>query len=431
VRTRIAAFLALALSLSSTALLAQPPRDVPIVKEVGPDDVRRVGDWLRKMQGGKGLDGFDPKMLEQFNRLKKQNPDASDEQIARQLADQFPGLNDPEQLAKWKDIFDKYGQQPSIPPGKNPDPLPRKNPVGRPPFERPPQNQPPQFRPDGARVPEPLKGRKMDQFDRTNSGMDRGTNRGSTTPEDAARKQRQFGTAAKAWEENFGPLNDTPAVKQLLFELVTGQDGSGRNKDGFGDLFEQGAPDAKSLDTILDSDVDSSGFKLPEIGLGKLDFGGSGASTPPSPSSSGPSFSGFNGGEGSWLPVILFVAVLGGALLLWWIYPKLIGGDSGPRPIPGLGPWPVDPRTINDRAALVKAFEYLSVLLCGGGARTWNHLTIAEEFRRQMPQAEAIAEPLAWLYAAARYTPANEPLPPGSLELARVYLCDLAGVKPE
>jgi hypothetical protein len=88
----------------------------------------------------------------------------------------------------------------------------------------------------------------------------------------------------------------------------------------------------------------------------------------------------------------------------------------------------VDPRHITDREALVKAFEYLSVLVCGRGARVWNHVTIASALERAVPQAEALADPLARLYAVARYTPADEPLPPGAIAEARGYLCDLAGV---
>lgn len=121
------------------------------------------------------------------------------------------------------------------------------------------------------------------------------------------------------------------------------------------------------------------------------------------------------------------VAAVG--LVLWWLWPKLMArGEPGPRPLPGLGPWPVDPRHIADREALVKAFEYLSVLVCGGGARVWNHLTIASALERAVPQAEALADPLARLYAVARYTPAYEPLPPGAIAEAREYLCELAGV---
>jgi hypothetical protein len=115
--------------------------------------------------------------------------------------------------------------------------------------------------------------------------------------------------------------------------------------------------------------------------------------------------------------------------VLWWLWPKLTAArEDGPRPLPGLGPWPVDPRRIADRDGLVRAFEYLSVLLCGQGVRTWNHVAIAAALERAVPQADALAGPLAKLYALARYTPADEPLPPAAIAEARGYLCDLAGV---
>jgi hypothetical protein len=127
--------------------------------------------------------------------------------------------------------------------------------------------------------------------------------------------------------------------------------------------------------------------------------------------------------------VVLFLGAAAVGLVLWWLWPKLTGkAADGPRPLPGLGPWPLDPRTITDREALVKAFEYLSVLVCGAGARVWNHVTIAGALERAVPQAEALADPLARLYAVARYTPANEPIPPATIAEARGYLCELAGV---
>jgi hypothetical protein len=147
---------------------------------------------------------------------------------------------------------------------------------------------------------------------------------------------------------------------------------------------------------------------------------------------SGSPAGGFGGvGGDSWLPVILLGAFAVVGLVLWWIWPKLKArGHAEPQQVPGLGPWPVDPRTISDRESLVKAFEYLSVLQCGTGARTWNHVTIADGLRRVVPSAREIADPLSELYAVARYTPVDEPFPTPFLNDARGYLCRLAGVKP-
>ena len=98
------------------------------------------------------------------------------------------------------------------------------------------------------------------------------------------------------------------------------------------------------------------------------------------------------------------------------------------QPLPGQGPWPVDPRTIHDRESLVIAFEYLSILVCGNGAVVWNHMTIAEALRDALPDREHLAEPLARLYAVARYTPLREEIPESAYAEARRCLCALAGV---
>ena len=240
-------------------------------------------------------------------------------------------------------------------------------------------------------------------------------------------RQRQFQAVAGWWENNVGPLNETPALRQLMLEMFTGQSGSGADTGSLGELLE--GPAGEGFGKIADR-LGGSGFKLPEFGLGK--GGGRNSSFTPPPPPSGSSFGGFggvNGGAGSWLPVVVLLVVAAVGLVLWWLWPKLMAqGEPGPRPLPGLGPWPVDPRHITDREALVKAFEYLSVLVCGGGARVWNHVTIASALERAVPQAEALADPLARLYAVARYTPADEPLPPGAIAEARGYLCELAGV---
>jgi hypothetical protein len=88
----------------------------------------------------------------------------------------------------------------------------------------------------------------------------------------------------------------------------------------------------------------------------------------------------------------------------------------------------VDPRAIADREALVRAFEYLSVRSCGDGAKVLNHVALAAALRAGGGPAGDAAEPLARLYAVARYTPADEPLPESALAEARNYLCRLAGV---
>jgi hypothetical protein len=245
-------------------------------------------------------------------------------------------------------------------------------------------------------------------------------------PEQLGRRQQQFQAFAHWWEHNVGSLDETPELRQFLMEMFSNQ--SGMEGGSLGDLFD--GPSGDGIGNLAEK-LGESGWKLPEFGLGTSESGPESGFSPPS-APSAPSFSGmsgFSGGEGSWLPVVALFVVAVGGLVLWWLWPRLMGQkEVAPRPLPGLGPWPVDPRAIADREALVKAFEYLSILVCGGGARMWNHVTIAGALERAVPQAEALAKPLARLYAIARYLPAQEPIPQSAIVEARGYLCELAGV---
>jgi hypothetical protein len=94
----------------------------------------------------------------------------------------------------------------------------------------------------------------------------------------------------------------------------------------------------------------------------------------------------------------------------------------------GLGPWPIDPRQINTREDVVKAFEYLSVLICGPSAKMWTHGTIADALSELATTHGETAVMLARLYELARYAPLDEPLTPDELIEARNLVCGLAGV---
>jgi hypothetical protein len=83
---------------------------------------------------------------------------------------------------------------------------------------------------------------------------------------------------------------------------------------------------------------------------------------------------------------------------------------------------------VTDRESLVKAFEVLSMILCGPTAKVWNHATIATALREYLAKDPEAIDRLAVMYALARYTPAGESLSPESVTQARRTLCDLAGV---
>ena len=94
----------------------------------------------------------------------------------------------------------------------------------------------------------------------------------------------------------------------------------------------------------------------------------------------------------------------------------------------GPGPWPIDPREINTREDVVKAFEFLSVLICGPDAKMWTHSTIADELSALAVTHGDTAVKLARLYELARYAPLDEPLTRAELLEARRLVCDLAGI---
>ncbi len=257
---------------------------------------------------------------------------------------------------------------------------------------------------------------------------------------------------AKAWEKNFGPLDRTPAVRDMLLELFAqGQDGGfgngdwkdlldefnkngNGNNEGFGDwMKEMNFENGEKWD--WGDWGGGKGWEWPKWGgndwgggrnnggggggrgggWGWGDWGGGGG--------------GSGGGGGTWLPVILLVVIAVGALLAWKFWPMLANRESAAAAgVRALNRWPVDPRTIRNREELVKAFEYLSVLLCGDAARVWNHETIARALRQQIPHSEMVADELAKLYELARYTPPGEQLSPSALADARRCLCHLAGV---
>lgn len=128
---------------------------------------------------------------------------------------------------------------------------------------------------------------------------------------------------------------------------------------------------------------------------------------------------------------LVFLAVA--ALLVW----KVIGRQrervtAAKARQQWLGPWPVSPAAVRTREELVRAFDYLALLVLGPPARTCHHLDVAGQLGRQ-PDLDAdrrreAAGHLARVYEKARYAPGDEPLPDEELAVARRELCLLAGV---
>ncbi len=131
--------------------------------------------------------------------------------------------------------------------------------------------------------------------------------------------------------------------------------------------------------------------------------------------------------------LLLLLAVLGLlAFLLFrkggWIEQlRQSGGDEW-----RLGPWPVRPEQVRTRGELIRAFEYLALLVLGKKARTQHHLELAQQIG-EVPcldpdRRRDAVQTLASLYEYARYRPEAEVMSDEEIRRARRELCYLAGV---
>ncbi len=370
-------------------------------------------------------------------QLKQQNPNLSQDQIDN-LKKQFQQSN-PNGFQPPK--FDPPPNiTPPMPPINPPDPI-------RP---RPPENVGPQPLP-----PTPLPGQQPNPFN-PNGQPPNPQSQQWQPPEDKAQAKAEYQQVVGLWENNFGSIDNTPALKQSLVDMFSGE-GKGPDGNGNNPLNNGGKGNAPSKpwgDGGNGSNGQQSGFVnwLKNSGSGgtpnwwkNMTNWNQNTSPPPNMGSgwkppqtsggggfgSGGGAGGFDLSSGAW-PVVIFVAVLViavGGFMLWRYWPQIQARMDGPKPVGGLGAWTIDPRNVKDRETLVKAFDYLSVLICGDGARVWNHMTIADAFRENVPGAAPFADPLARLYALARYSPANEPISPADIAEARGYLCRLAEVQ--
>jgi hypothetical protein len=278
---------------------------------------------------------------------------------------------------------------------------------------------------------------------------------GKPGPVDPRTKTAQ--ALADFWERNIGPLDETPEVKKTLFDLLSKDSGLDFDlKDESGkslwDLMKQtgdGGGDGSDWSKLFDGqgsdwkgpDLNMSGLNLDRwFGDSRAPAGGGGGNRfrpPAAPRmdvpSGGGSFSGFGGlgglgGGGSWLPVAILAALLLAGLGIWWWLARSTSADSSAGAGAALGAWPLDPKSITSREDVVKAFEYLSVLICGPAAKVWTHGTIASALSHLAVSHEETAMKLARLYELARYAPFNEPLSRHEIIEARSLVCDLAGV---
>jgi hypothetical protein len=270
------------------------------------------------------------------------------------------------------------------------------------------------------------------------------------TPEQAA-KTKAVEAATALWEKNVGPIEESPAVQRAIIDLVSDADAMDALTDGKGnsifDILNNETGDGEKLGDWLKGG--DSKWEWPKLDWGPLNWGkrdrdidfgpknsdrGRWPNMPdraPRTGSSGLNSLGsfnFGGAQIPWLLVLLVLAAIAVAVVLWKWKDIFTPRSDVSFAADGLGAWPIDPREINTREDVVKAFEYLSVLICGPAAKTWTHSTIADELSALAATHGETAVKLARLYELARYAPLDEPLTRAELLEARRLVCDLAGV---
>jgi hypothetical protein len=325
--------------------------------------------------------------------------------------------------------------QPKVPPD-NPNVMPKFDPP------RPPDQALPKIDPKTGLPTDPDGKRKFDPENPLGTPNE--------SPEKVA-KTKAVEAATALWEKNVGPIEESPAVKRAIIDLVSDNDAMDLFKDGKGnnffDALQKGDNGGEGLDGLFNDGGDSK-WEWPKFDLGwtrgrdtDFDIGESRRRERDWPSrdySSRSSRSGsssldglgsfnFGGMQVPWLLMLILFAIITAAVL-WWKWGTIFQPQSAVVTAGGPGPWPIDPHEINTREDVVKAFEFLSVLICGPEAKTWTHSTIADELSSLVATHGETAVKLARLYELARYAPLDEPLTRAELLEARRLVCDLAGI---
>ena len=403
-----------------------------------------------------------PKFIERVKELAKEKqtdpgraPKLGPDDLAK-LAKMMPRDTDPGKLPPGIKLPENWKTPPELktppeekrPPGPTPpEPGTTFPPRAQPGPEPAPPPAPPQPGPPEGRPPfEPMRPPNLGQPAEPKSPED-ALFRPADEPTDPRSKSLQ--AMAAVWERNFGSLDETPEVKRALFDLASNVNGLDLDlKDDHGnsiwDLLKKGDGSGFSPDDFLGEGgswhlpkLEFPSFKLGDWFSRSSSSGSSssssswwGRSSPRPPSSSSSGSGGFGGISfgGAWFPVIV-LGIVALAILLWIVVKNMrIPATEVALVRDGLGPWPVDPRRINTREDVVKAFEYLSVLICGVSARMWTHNTIAESLAELAATHGETAAMLARLYELARYAPLDEPLTREEVMEARELVCGLAGV---
>lgn len=436
-----------------------------------PPNAETIKRLAQQLQGSQQLpNDIDPELLKLAQKYLEKNPDIlKDPNFQEQVKQwQQQAKSDPQGLVdKFKeqnpkltpnqlDTLKKQFQQGN---GNGFKPPPN---IGQPPTPpRPPEIQNPPPTPPGLDQPSPKPPPPMagtPPFQPNTQPFDNFGKLPLPNPADKAQASEGYQQTVAFWENNFGSIENTPELKKSLIDMFSGEGKSPWDGGGNGNPWNpnggngNGGGNSPWNNPNGSNDPNQSGFvnwlknstsNGPPTWWKNMTNWNKSAAPPPNMGSGWkpPQPSGLGGGggggfgdlsSGAW-PAAIFVLVIVlavAAFVAWRYWPQIQSKLlNKPKAVAGLGPWTIDPRDVKDRETLVKAFEYLSVLVCGDGARVWNHLTIADAFRQHVPGAAPFADPLARLYALARYSPANEAIDPADIAEARGYLCRLAEVQ--
>jgi hypothetical protein len=138
--------------------------------------------------------------------------------------------------------------------------------------------------------------------------------------------------------------------------------------------------------------------------------------------------------QGETIFLSVFTAAVVG-LVLWRLYSGMLNRrrqKQGPNWAEGdpasAGHRSLDLSLLKSREDLIRAFEQLSLVKLGSGARSWNHLHLAAGLGGKLNEHRQLANHLAFLYEQARYAPGDGSLSPDALRIAHRELAILAGV---
>jgi len=378
---------------------------------------------LRNLLGKKTTPLIDPKLLELLTKNQKLKTDGKN---LDELKKQYPQLDDPvfkEKLKQWMDtpegqkqIGDLLKQQGGD--GVNPKDVTQdlkkmidgqgkktidpKDPKIDPKVDPKTIGMNPKLDPKDPKL-DPLK--KIDTPPKSDNPSETGLSPEEKRKQEMVKAVEKFignspaaQEAIKSFAESFAKGNfDKDLAK--FFEGKDWTDASNWTKNNLKDFNPKDVPEFKG--------GSSSSWQFSGFG----DMGGGGGS---SAESSG------DGGEigGVGTVLLAIIGVLGAGFIAWLLWNRRKEALAAlAKANAEKAKHTINLDGVKDRETLVQAFDYVSIEKGGEEARHWHHADAGKNLH---------AEPLAELYAKARYLPQSEDLSPDEYDQARTDLKDLS-----